>query len=125
MFHGNQIDPISKIITGGFRYPRSSFYGIGIYFSDILDYVQFYGGEEAYEERRKNFGKFLPVGKTFSCVETEIFYDKNKKENVYDYKYFVNELDFTSYDELKSKYPDNMVEKMEYILPELNLYKVN
>ena len=125
LFHGTQIDPVSKIITGGFLYTRKAFYGMGIYFSDMLDYISFYCGGETYEERRKNFGKVLPVGKTFSCVGTEIFYDKDKKKDVYDWKYHVKELDhFPSYDELKSKYPDNMVEKMEYILPELNLNKV-
>ena len=42
LFHGTQIDPISKIITNGFIYPRRAFYGIGIYFSDKLDYVSFF-----------------------------------------------------------------------------------
>ena len=112
LFHGTQIDPISKIITGGFLYPRRSFYGMGISFSDMLDYVQFFCGGETIKERRINFGKVLSVGKTFSCVGTEIFYDKDKKEDVYDWKYHVNELDhFPTYDELKNKYPDKMVEK--------------
>ena len=62
---------------------------------------------------RNNFGKVLPVGKTFYCVGTEIFYDKDKKEDVYDWrKYYVDELDhFPTYDELKSKYKDKMVEQ--------------
>ena len=112
LFHGTQIDPISKIITEGFLYTRKAFYGMGIYFSDMLDYISFYCGGETYEERRKNFGKVLPVGQTFSCVGTEIFYDKDKKEDVFDWKYKVKELDhFPTYDELKSKYPDKMVEK--------------
>ena len=112
MFHGTQIDPVSKIITGGFLYTRKAFYGMGIYFSDMLDYISFYCGGETYEERRKNFGKVLPVGKTFSCVGTEIFYDKDKKKDVYDWKYYVEELDhFPSYDELKSEYPDKMVKE--------------
>ena len=44
LFHGTQIDPISKIITNGFKYTRKPFYGMGIYFSDMLDYVSFYSG---------------------------------------------------------------------------------
>ena len=30
LFHGKQIDPISKILTNGFLYPRKNFYGVGI-----------------------------------------------------------------------------------------------
>ena len=56
LFHGTQIDPISKIITTGFLYTRKAFYGMGIYFSDMLDYISFYCGGETYEDRRKNFG---------------------------------------------------------------------
>ena len=41
LFHGTLIDPISKIITNGFLYPRRAFYGIGITFSDMLDYIFF------------------------------------------------------------------------------------
>jgi hypothetical protein len=112
LFHGTQIDPISKIITTGFLYTRKAFYGMGIYFSDMLDYISFYSGGETYEDRRKNFGKTIPVGSTFSCVATEVFYDKEKKEEVYDFRYHVKELDhFPTYKELKEKYPDKMVQK--------------
>ena len=111
MFHGNQIDPKSKIITEGLLYSRKAFYGMGIYFSDMLDYISFYYGGETYEERNNNFGKVLPAGTTFSCIGTEIFYDIDEKEDVYDWKYHVDELDhFPTYDELMSNYPDKMVE---------------
>ena len=33
LFHGSQLDSISKIITKGFLYTRNAFYGMGIYFS--------------------------------------------------------------------------------------------
>ena len=46
LFHGTQIDPISKILTGGFKYAKKPFYEMGIYFSDMLDYVSFYSGEK-------------------------------------------------------------------------------
>ena len=112
LFHGTQIDPISKIITTGFLYTRKAFYGMGIYFSDMLDYISFYCGGETYEDRRKNFGKTIAVGNTFSCVATEVFYDNGKKKEVYDYRYYVDELaKFPTYEELKKNYPDKMVEK--------------
>ena len=112
LFHGTQIDPISKIITGGFRYTRKAFYGMGIYFSDMLDYVSFYSGGKNYERRRDNFGSVLNVKDTFSCVSAEVYYSKNKKKEIYDYSLYVKELDhFPTYQELARDYPDKMVEK--------------
>ena len=112
LFHGTQIDPISKIITKGFLYTRKPFYGMGIYFSDMLDYVSFYCGGKDYETRRKNFGKTLPVGETFSCVGTEIYYCKDLKKNIYDFSYHIKELDhFPTYKEIQKEYPNKMVEK--------------
>ena len=112
LFHGTQIDPVSKIITEGFLYQRKAFYGMGIYFSDMLDYISFYCGGETYDERRHNFGKTIPIGNNFSCVATAIFYDIYDKIDVFDYRYYVGELDhFPTYEELKEKYQDKMVKK--------------
>ena len=112
LFHGSQIDPIAKIITNGFLYTRKPFYGMGIYFSDMLDYVSFYCGGSTYKERRDYFGKILPVGKTFSCVGTEVYYDKDKKKNIYDFSLHINELDhFPTYEEIRNNYKEKMVEK--------------
>ena len=111
LFHGSQIDPISKIITGGFLYTRKAFYGMGIYFSDMLDYVSFYSGGTTYEDRRKNFGKILKVDDTFSCVGTEIYYDYNKKKEIYNWDYHTPELDhFPTYEEIQKNYENKMVE---------------
>ena len=112
LFHGTQIGPIAKIITTGFLYAKKAFYGMGVYFSDMLDYVSFYCGGKTLEERRENFGKTIPVNDTFSCVATEIFYNNDRKKDVYGYNYYVEELDhFPTYEELKEKYSDKMVEK--------------
>ena len=35
LFHGTQIDPISKIITTGFAYARKAFFGMGVYLEAI------------------------------------------------------------------------------------------
>jgi hypothetical protein len=112
LFHGTQIDPISKIITGGFLYTRKAFYGMGIYFSDMLDYVSFYAGGKNFDDRRKNFGSILPVNETFSCVSAEVYYSQAKKKDVFDFSLWVKTLDhFPTYEELKRDYPDKMVEK--------------
>ena len=112
LFHGTQIDPISKIITGGFRYTRKAFYGMGIYFSDMLDYVSFYAGGKNFDDRRENFGRILPVNETFSCVSAEVYYSQAKKKDVFDFSLWVKTLDhFPTYEELKRDYSDKMVEK--------------
>ena len=112
LFHGTQIDPISKIMTGGFLYTRKAFYGMGIYFSDMLDYVSFYAGGTNFANRRKNFGSILPVNETFSCVSAEVYYSQAKKKDVFDFSLWVETLDhFPTYEELKRDYSDKMVEK--------------
>ena len=104
LFHGTQIGPIAKIITTGFLYAKKAFYGMGVYFSDMLDYVSFYCGGKTLEQRRENFGKTIPVNDTFSCVATEIFYNNDRKKDVYGYNYYVEELDhFPTYEEVEAQ----------------------
>ena len=112
LFHGTQIDPITNIITEGFKYTRKAFYGMGIYFSDMLDYVSFYAGGKDYNTRRFYFGKILPVNTTFSCVSAEVYYSRNKKRDIFDFSLRVPDLDhFPTYEEINSKYHEKMVEK--------------
>ena len=113
LFHGTQIDPISNIVTNGFFYTRKAFYGMGVYFSDMLDYIGFYCGGKTYEERRANFGKTIKVGETFSCIASETYYDKTKKKEIYNWDYLVPEIKdhFPTYEELKQKYSSKMVKK--------------
>jgi len=111
LYHGSQIDPISKILTDEFKYTRKAFYGMGIYFSDMIDYIAFYCGGTGLENRRDNFGNIFPVNSTFSFIASEVFYDKNKFKQIKDMSLNVPELEhFPSYDELKQKYSDKMVE---------------
>ena len=110
LFHGTQIDPISKIITTGFAYARKAFFGMGVYFTDLLDYASFYCGGIDLETRRKFFGKTLPVNTTFSCVGAEVYYAKDKIKYIFDYSYLVDELNhFPTYEELKTNYRDKMI----------------
>ena len=112
LLHGTQIDPISKIITTDFKDTRKAFYGMGIYFSDMIDYIAFYSEYEEIGGCRTNWAKITPVNKTISCVGTEIFYNKDKKKFIYDNTYRVPILDhFPSYEELQKNYKDKMVEK--------------
>ena len=110
LFHGSQVEHVSSIVTSGFLYARKPFYGMGTYFTDMLDYVAFYCGGTNYQNRRDNFGIIPTVNSTFSCVGAEVFYNKSMLKKVYDFSYFVNELDhFPTYEEIKRNYKDKMI----------------
>ena len=111
LYHGSQIDPISKILTTEFKYSKRPFYGMGIYFSNIIDYIAFYTGGNTFENRRDNFGKVIPVNSTFSFIGCEIFYDKKKFKQIKDFSLYVEDLkEFPSYEEIKKNYKDKIVE---------------
>ena len=110
LYHGSQIDPISKKLTDEFKYTRRAFYGMGIYFSENIDYISFYCGKDQ-KNRRDNLGNIVPVNSSFSFIASEVFYDKNKFRQIKDMSLYVPELDhFPSYDELKTNYSEKMVE---------------
>jgi hypothetical protein len=110
LLHGTQIDPISLILTDEFKYTRKAFYGMGVYFTDMIDYVSFYCGGNSLSTRRKLWNKIIPVGDTISCIASEVYYDINKKNKIY--KPSVVELDhFPTYDEIEKDYKEQMVEE--------------
>ena len=87
LFHGTEIDPVSKIITTGFLYTRQALFGMGIYFSDMLDYASFYAGGIDKDCYRINFNNVLPVDATFSCVSAEVYYSKDLKKDIIHYMF--------------------------------------
>ena len=110
LLHGTQIDPISYILTDEFKYAIKSFNGIGVNFTDMIDYVSFFCGGNSFSTRRALWNKIIPVGNTISCIASEVFYDKNKKHKIY--KECVVEFDhFPTYKKLKEEYEYLMVEK--------------
>jgi len=111
MYHGTQIDAIADILTNEFKYSRRPFFGMGIYFSDMIDYITFYCGGNNFNERRDNFGKILPVGKSFSFIASEIFYDSTKKNHIKDLSLAEKDLDyFPTYETLKRNFQNKMVQ---------------
>jgi hypothetical protein len=112
LLHGTQIDPISKILTGEFKYTKKAFYGMGVYFTDMIDYVSFYCGGDSYSNRRDLWNKIIPIGDSISCVASEVFYDKGKKKKIYQmHEPVIIFDDFPTYEEIKNNYEDQMVEK--------------
>ena len=103
LYHDSQINPISNILTDEFKYERKTYCGMGIYLSDIIDYISF--------NRRDNFGKTVSINSTFSFIASEVFYDNTKFKQINDMNLNAPELDhFPSYNEIKQKYPNKIVE---------------
>ena len=121
LFHGTRIDPIAKILTGGFKYAKRPLFGMGVYFSDQLDYISFYTGGKSseFEERRKNFGRIIKVGEKISCIAAEVYYNSELKKNIYDDSLGFSEKefeelekkDFPTYYEIITKYNDRKVQE--------------
>jgi serine/threonine protein kinase len=114
LFHGTRKEIVSKIIKEGFLYSKRAYIGMGIYFTNMLDYVIFYCGGNSFGTKRENWGKIIPVGKTFSCVGTLVYYNENKKKEIHDSEFLEEEKgnsEFLTYDQIKRNYPTKMIEK--------------
>jgi len=114
LFHGTRKEIVSKIVREGFLYSKRAYIGMGIYFTNMLDYVIFYCGGNSFETKRENWGKIIPVDKTFSCVGSLVYYDENKKEEIYNSEYLEEEQgnsEFLTYDQIQRRYPSKMIEK--------------
>ena len=58
VFHGTKSKCISSILSNNFNHAGTHLYGIGVYFTDLLDYAWYYAAEV-----EDDFGKFKNVGK--------------------------------------------------------------
>ena len=82
-FHGTKSEFISSILASEFRHANVHIFGIGTYFTDLLDYVWYYAAETD-GNNRENFYRIPRVKDSFSFVASEIYYDSTKFEQVYD-----------------------------------------
>ena len=81
LFHGTKIEGSISILLTQFNDSSSHKIGIGIYFTDIPDYAWRYSKNSIENKNREiNIPK---VGDTFCLVVSEIYYDNNKLETVY------------------------------------------
>ena len=82
LYHGTSIEPISKILTGLYRKSlenKKAINGKGVYFTELLDYGWYYGGEQG---NRANFHGIPKVGDTFTVIINSVYYDRNGFEQV-------------------------------------------
>ena len=88
LYHYVNTDPYLNWDFNSLKYSDKTSYGKGFYFSDNLDYLSMYS---PYEKSDLNYGKIMPVNSTFSCIASEIFYDKNKLKFAKDINIFMSE----------------------------------
>jgi len=95
LYHGTSIEPISLILTGYFKKSVNRCYqhGKGVYFTDVLDYCWFYGGEIS---NRSNGNKIPKINETFTFIACSIYYNKEGFRKVKDHAYTPkkNEINF-------------------------------
>ena len=83
VFHGTKSWAISRILAGQFRHANMHIFGIGVYFTDLLDYAWYYASEDE-TNCRANFRNIPKVNDSFSFIASEIYYDQTKFDQVYD-----------------------------------------
>ena len=91
LFHGTKSKAISNILAGHFRHANVHIFGIGVYFTDLIDYAWYYGSESD-TNNRANFSGIPKIKDSFSFIASEIYYDKSKFEQVYDNKKINDEV---------------------------------
>ena len=79
IFHGTSIDAVTGILSSQFWDAKMHIFGQGVYFTDQFDYAWFYAGEKY----RGQFFSIPKVGKPFSVVASEIYYDNSQLEEYY------------------------------------------
>ena len=83
LFHGTNSISISRILGDKFNESKVHIFGPGFYFSDSLDYTWYYVDDSEKIGSRENFNKIPEINKTFSFIVANIYYDKDKFEQVY------------------------------------------
>ena len=100
LFHEIQTDTKNEINNNYLlKYSKKPYFGMGIYFTDKIDYIAYI--------REKNIFK-----DSFSVNISKIYYDKNLKQKIKDFKYYTKELTKNpTYEEINNKFPDKKVIK--------------
>ena len=83
LFHGTTPENVTSIISSQFFESSNRTFGKGVYFSNILDYIWYYYSDEEKGIFSK-MTKIPEINEAFTFVASEIYYDKNKREIVFD-----------------------------------------
>ena len=104
LFHEKQSNMETESNNNTLNYSKKPYFGMGIYFTDSLDYI-------AYKARNKN-NELISINSSFSCNISQIYYDNKLKKDVINFDYFNKELDhFPTYEEICSNSSNKKVVK--------------
>ena len=91
-------------MTTNFILSKDNYFGLGVYFADQLDYVKYYYN---YPE---TYCTITRLNESFSIVVSEVYYDKTKFKQIYDYSKSVF-FDYMPNEEQIKRYESKKVEK--------------
>ena len=86
LFHGTDINSISEILTDMFKPANRAIFGKGVYFTDSLDYVWYYGSGKRIGDK-PNFNRIPKLDEKFNFIASAVFYDKDHFKRVCDDEY--------------------------------------
>ena len=78
-----EIKYLFQEIQGGQKNTKKQFFGLGTYFTDKIDYISYY-------QEKQNFKE------SFICNISQIYYNKNLKQNIKDYSYYTHDSSQTN-----------------------------
>ena len=92
LFHGTKIDASSKILPSNFRVGKDCWYGLGIYFTDQIDYARYYWN--GWDTVNSCVNKIPEIDESFSLIASEVYYDKSKFKQIFDFskKVVINQM---------------------------------
>ena len=105
VYHGTKIEYSSSILSDNFLVGKDCWYGLGIYFTDQLEYARYYW------DGWKCINKIPKMNESFSLIASEIFYDTTKFKQIYDYNYAIKFKDFPKDEQIFGEFKNKTVQK--------------
>ena len=105
VYHGTKIEYSSSILSDNFLVGKDCWYGLGIYFTDQLEYARYYWNGWKY------INEIPKMNESFSLIASEIFYDKTKFKQIYDYNYAIKLNDFPKDEQIFGEFKKKTVQK--------------
>jgi len=105
LYHGTKIEYSSEILPNNFKVGRDCWYGLGIYFSDQIDYARYYWNG------LQHVNKIPKIDESFSLIASEVYYDRTKRKQIYNFNYYIKLDHMPNNIEIFDKYKDKIIEK--------------
>ena len=109
LFHGTKIDSSSLILPSNFRVGKDCWYGLGIYFTDQIDYARYYWN--GWDTINSCINKIPKIDESFSLIASEVYYDKSKFKQIFDFSKNITLDHMPDENEIFVKYQNKIVQK--------------